>query len=49
VTAFLVERVFEKGLKVSDETMDALNLERHDTCPNWNYTIRPRTDCCAEI
>jgi hypothetical protein len=47
VTAFLVEQVFEKGLKVSDETMEALNLERHDTCPNWNYTIRPRTDCCA--
>jgi Rhodopirellula transposase DDE domain len=49
VTAFLVEQVFEKGLKVSDETMDALNLERHDTCPNWNYTIRPHTDCCARI
>lgn len=47
VTAVLVEQVFEKGRKVSDETMEALNLERHDTCPNWNYTIRPRTDCCA--
>jgi hypothetical protein len=20
-----------------------LNLERHSTCPNWNYTIRPRS------
>lgn len=47
VTAVLVEQVFEKGLKVSDDTMAALYLEHHDTCPNWNYTIRPRTDCCA--
>lgn len=45
VTAFQVEQVFEKGIKVLDETMDRLNLERHDTCPNWNYTIRPRSAC----
>lgn len=49
VTAFLVAQVFAKGLKVSDETMAALNLERHDTCPNWNYTIRPRTDYWVDI
>lgn len=47
VTAFRVEQVFEKGLKVSDETIDHLNLERHDTCPNWNYTIRPHVVFCA--
>jgi len=22
--------------------MDTLNLTRHEVCPQWNYTIRPR-------
>jgi hypothetical protein len=43
VWAFLVEGVYEKGRKVSDEIMRSLNLERHAICPNWNYTIRPRS------
>jgi hypothetical protein len=42
VEAFLVDKVYEKGRKVSDEVMDNLNIERHSTCPHWNYTIRPR-------
>jgi len=42
VAAFLVEQVYERGLKVTDQVMHSLNLERHATCPNWNYTIRPR-------
>jgi hypothetical protein len=42
VEAFLVDKVYEKGQKVSDEIMDSLNLERHSICPNWNYTLRPR-------
>ena len=43
VRAFLTEQVYQKGLKVPDETMQALNLERHAICPNWNYTIHPRS------
>lgn len=43
VEAFLVDKVYQKGLKVADEVMDSLNIERHSTCPNWNYTIRPRS------
>ena len=43
VWAVLVERVYQKGRKVSDDIMSHLNLERHATCPNWNYTIRPRS------
>ncbi len=43
VRAFLTEQVYQKGLKVPDETMQALNLERHSICPNWNYTIHSRT------
>jgi hypothetical protein len=42
VSAFLVEKVYAKGRKIAQEVMDSLNLERHTTCPNWNYTIRPR-------
>ena len=42
VKAFLLDGHYEKGLKVPDWEMQALNLERHEVCPNWNYTIRPR-------
>jgi hypothetical protein len=42
VSACLVEHLYERGIKVADELMQSLNLERHATCPNWNYTIRPR-------
>lgn len=43
VKAFLVDKVYEKGLKVSDAVMKSLNLERHAICPDWNYTLRPRS------
>lgn len=42
VDAFLVEKVYEKGIKVAKETMQALLIEWHSTCPRWNYTIKPR-------
>jgi hypothetical protein len=42
VRAFLHAGVYETGQSVSDAEMKRLNLERHDVCPNWNYTIRPR-------
>ncbi len=47
VKAFVVDKVYEKGLKVSDAVMERLNLERHAVCPNWNYTLRPRPACQA--
>lgn len=48
VHAFSVEKIYPRGIKVSDEIMQALNLERHATCPNWNYTLRPRiTSVCT--
>lgn len=43
VKAHLVDGHYEKGVKVSDQQMEALELERHEVCPNWNYTIRPRS------
>jgi len=42
VQADLVTETYETGVKVPDEDMDALNIEFHDVCPRWNYTIRPR-------
>ena len=42
VKATIVEKDYEKGITVSDEEMAALVIERHATCPDWNYTIRPR-------
>jgi hypothetical protein len=43
VAAFQIDQVYERGIKVEDELIQGLNLERHSTCPNWNYTIRPRS------
>ena len=43
VSAFLTEQTYARGIKVADEIMHRLNLTRHATCPNWNYTIHPRT------
>jgi hypothetical protein len=42
VKAVLNEKEYAKGRRVSDAQMKKLNLERHEVCPEWNYTIRPR-------
>lgn len=42
VEATLIETIYQKGLSVSDEEMQLLMIEKHDVCPQWNYTIRPR-------
>ena len=42
VTAEWWERPYRKGIKVSDAEMREWDIERHDTCPRWNYTINPR-------
>jgi len=43
VTAEWREQRYQRGVVVADATMAQLNIEHHDTCPRWNYTIRPRT------
>ena len=43
VKAFLVERIFEKKQKVSSEERATLRLKRRPICPNWNYSIKPRS------
>ena len=47
VKAFLLEREFEKGIKVPDEVMDGLNLIPRPICPYWNYIIRPTATSSA--
>jgi hypothetical protein len=44
VQAHLVTETYELGVKVPDAEMDALNIEFHDVCPQWNYTIYPRSN-----
>jgi hypothetical protein len=41
--ATFIEATYPTGITVSDEEMATLDIERHTTCPQWNYTIYPRT------
>ena len=42
VTACLLDRVYQRDIKVSNQEMKALNLQRRSICPAWNYVIKPR-------
>ncbi len=42
VQAHLVTEKYETGVKVPDREMNALNIQFHALCPQWNYTIYPR-------
>lgn len=42
VKAFLLEGIYETGLTVTKDEMKKLSMTRHNVCPNWNYTFRPR-------
>jgi len=41
VKAKLDTRLYEAGVKITDEEMKQLNLRTHRTNPEWNYTIAP--------
>ena len=43
VTARVMAGEYPTGRKVSAAEFRAIRLTRHETCPQWNYTIRPRT------
>jgi hypothetical protein len=43
VRADLHDGVYPTGESVPDADMATLNLQPHDTCPAWNYTLRPRS------
>jgi hypothetical protein len=42
VDAELVTKTYEKGIKVSDEQMNGLNLECPTNPSKWNYLLKPR-------
>jgi hypothetical protein len=42
VTAEWTEQRYRRGEVVTDAQMARLNVEHHSTCPQWNYTIKPR-------
>jgi hypothetical protein len=42
VHAQLVTQIYKTGVKVAQGLMDTLNIQFHDVCPQWNYTISPR-------
>ncbi len=42
VTAHLVEKQYEKGVRISESEMESLNITADTEIPRWNYTIRPR-------
>lgn len=49
VKAYLVDKEYQKGLKVSDEQMKSLYIVYQDVCPKWNYTLRPRRSACCSV
>jgi hypothetical protein len=42
VTAYLDRRSYACGLKPTLDQIAALRLQRHETLPEWNYTLRPQ-------
>jgi len=42
VTARLNKKRYEPHVRVTDDEMAQIDLHSHRTCPQWNYTIRPR-------
>jgi DDE family transposase len=42
VTAHRVATPYRTGAKVPDVVMASLNIQAHEVCPQWNYTIHPR-------
>jgi hypothetical protein len=47
VRAERLRGAYPTGETLSDAEMKGLELERHATCPRWNYTIRPRATVAA--
>ena len=42
VTAYLDRRQYPCGVKPTSDQISALQLLRHETLPEWNYTIKPQ-------
>ncbi len=42
IYARLDKNKYEKGKEFSDEEMEKIKIEHHNTFPSWNYTIKPK-------
>lgn len=42
VKAVLDQHTYETGIKITDEEMQHLRIQRHKIHPQWNYTLSPR-------
>jgi hypothetical protein len=41
IQAVLDRRFYETGMKISQDQMKTLNLQRHQQNPEWNYSLLP--------
>jgi hypothetical protein len=49
VRAERLQGAYPTGETLADAEMQQLAVERHATCPRWNYTIRPRQAAAAVV
>jgi hypothetical protein len=49
VSATLLPGDYPTGMKISDGELKELSIARHDVCPQWNYTLHPRTENCEVV
>ena len=42
VSAYLNDTQYQKGIKITDQEMQRLNISSDDQIPRWNYTKKPR-------
>jgi hypothetical protein len=42
VRATLLRRPYRRGIRVPAAEVESMRMTRHATCPQWNYTIKPR-------
>jgi hypothetical protein len=48
VEATILDGHFPRGEKVSVKQLGLIQLRRHSTCPEWNYTVSPRNAVVAD-
>ncbi|MDR1010906.1 MAG: ISAzo13 family transposase, partial [Opitutaceae bacterium] len=41
VRCVLDEDIYSKGMEISDEQLESINMLKNDFHGEWNYTIRP--------
>lgn len=44
IVAELNRKSYETGIKISEEQMLSLSIQRHEKQPQWNYTLLPRAN-----